>query len=300
MSGDPPRKHHFAPVFYLKAFAGPDGLIEQFSRPYGAEVRARRLPPSATGFAEDLYSMPGLADPHLAQQVESRFMAHVDDLAAVELARLRTGKLPSTSEQRTAWSRFIQSLQLRTPADISGIRARIGDDWGISIPKIQETYASLKRIGDPATFEEFMTRDDPNMVERVAMKAATVLIDHPDMGSIVNNMTWAVLDLTPSNVDLVISDRPVEQVFGLGDPRAFLTLPVGPRQLFVAAHRLGVIANLRTHHPSRIVRARNRSTVGLARDYVWAGDRRQDTFIRKHFGSIDAPTLGERLANAPD
>lgn len=294
-SARPPRKHHFAPVFHLTEWTGVDGELEQFHRPYGPEVKIRRLPPTATGFRENLYAMPGLP-PDLEQQVESRFMQHVDDLAAVELARMKAGGLPSTSEQRTAWTRYLQSLLLRTPADIAGIKARTRIDWGVTIPKIQETYESLKRNGDPATFEEFMTRDDPEMIERVAMKLATVLIDNPGMGVFINNMKWDVLDLAGADHALLTSDLGPEQILGLGDSRAFITLPLTPTLLFIAARTADSIANLRRHSPRRLVRARNASAVKMARDYVWATDRSQEKFIRRHYGSVLAPRLGERLA----
>ncbi|PQZ77373.1 MULTISPECIES: DUF4238 domain-containing protein [unclassified Brevundimonas] len=295
MTSNPPRKHHFTPVFHLDEWTGADGELEQFHRPWGPQIKVRRLPPTATGFKTDLYAMPGLPA-HLTQQAETLFMQEVDSLAAVELARMKAGDLPSTSAQRSAWTRYMLSLQLRTPADIAGVKARARNDWGTEIPKVRETYESIKRLGEPATFEEFITGDDPDMVERVGMKLATVLIDNPKTGALINNMRWSVLDLSPSNLELVFSDRGIEQSLGLGDTRAIITVPISPKKLFIAAHDAVRIENLRTHPPRDIVRARNLTSVSLARTYVWASDRSQEAFIKARFATVSAPTLGERLA----
>lgn len=227
-------------------------------------------------------------------------MQEVDAQGAAVLAALEAGPVAWTSTTRSAWTRFIQSLQLRTPADVAGVKQRTLQDWGVTIPKIQETYESMRRIGDPATFEDFLTSDDPLVVERAGLKVLTVLIDAPEMGAFINNMVWEVFDLRNARLDLLTSDRAVEQVYGLGDPRAFLTVPIGPQRLFVAARRRETIAAIARASPTDIVRKRNRATVCYARDFVWARDRSQAGFIAKHFASVAAPTLGERLARRED
>lgn len=95
----------------------------------------------------------------------------------------------------------------------------------------------------------------------------------------------------------------VDQVLGLGDLGAFITLPIGPRHLLIAANRRSTI-NAHAHAAAphrRVVVERNRLTVARARDYVWARDRGQAEFIGKTFGADLVPTLWERLAaDAPD
>lgn len=293
-SANPPRRHHYAPVFYLKRWSGADSQLEQFSRPGGQGVKARRVVPAATGYLDDLYAMPGLPE-HLVQQVEQKFMQEVDNQAAEMLTAMENGPVAWTSATRSAWTRFIQSLQLRTPADVSGIKQRTLQDWGVSIPKVQETYESMRRLGDPATFEEFMTSKDPLLVDRVGMKILTVLIDAPKMGEFINNMVWDVVKLDASRIDLLTSDRAVEQVLGLGDPRAFLTIPIGPKRLFIAARQQSTIKAISRASHTDLVRKRNRATVCYAREFVWATDRSQAAFISKHLASVPVPTLGERL-----
>jgi hypothetical protein len=239
--------------------------------------------------------MPGLAD-HLVQQVEQKFMQELDNQAAEVLASLEKGSVVWNSATRSAWTRFIQSLQLRTPADVAGVKQRTLQDWGVSIPKIQESYEAMRRIGGPETFEEFMSSEDPLIVERVGMKILTVLIDAPGMGQFINNMIWDVMNLDDARLDLLTSDRPVEQVLGLGNPKSFLSVPIGPKRLFLAARKRSTIDAIARASPTEIVRRRNRATVCYAREFVWATDRSQAIFIAKHLASVPSQTLGERLA----
>ena len=293
----PPTRHHFSPVFYLKRWAGDDGCVEQFTKPNGTKLNARRLPPSATGFSKNLYTMLG-ADPEVAQEIETKFMQEVDSKAALVLAQLESGgQIDWTSENRSAWTRFIESLQLRTPADIRAMVARTRHEWGQGLEEVEIAYKSAVRgPNDPETFVEFLRAKDPFLADRVAMNIATKLIDHAEVGKRINALEWAVLDLSASSLSLLTSDRPVEQCFGLGDARCFISLPIGPTRLFVAANQSSYIRRFIDTPPREVVRLRNKTTVALARDYIWASDRTQQNFIDTFFGVSDAPTLGERLA----
>lgn len=290
-----PRRHHFAPVFYLRRWAGQDEEVEQFHKPDKGIVRARRLHPAATGFKTDLYALPGLA-PELVQQVESKFMQALDSRAAVVLARMENGHEPRDRETRSDWTRFIQSLQLRTPSDIVGLKDRARADWGLTVPEIQGRYEALREDGDPETFEAFIEAKDPLLVERIGVRLATVLIDHPGLGERIINMDWDILDLERSNVALLTSDHAVDQVLGLKEPRAFITLPIGPKRLFIAANERRTIDALAAQNPRDVVMHRNRTTVKCARDYVWAEDRSQAAFIGTNMGSVPVRRLSERLA----
>lgn len=293
-AANPPRRHHFAPVFYLKRWAGTDGKLEQFSRPGGAEVKARRLPPTATGYADDLYAMPGL-EPHLVQQVEQKFMQQVDDQAADVLAMLEAGgPIKWTTANRSAWSRFLQSTRLRTPADILGIKAAAERDWGQTIPEIQAQYDAIKKTDDPATLEEFFVKREPRIVENVAMVIATKLIDNPKIGEHINGMQWEVMRLE-SNLDLLTSDRSLEQVKGLGDAGAFITLPIGPHCLFVAANKRETLKIIRGLAPREIARVRNGYTVRGAAEFVWGRNRGDTKFIRENMSAATIKSAGERL-----
>src|SRR6266702_584623 len=112
-----PVKHHHLPVFYLKRWTGEDGQLCQFSRPHQEIVSHRRYP-AQTGYVERLYELPGLP-PAEAQRIEQGFMQRVDSLAAQALAMLENdeSRITPNSKLRSAWSRFIMSLLMRTPED---------------------------------------------------------------------------------------------------------------------------------------------------------------------------------------
>lgn len=293
-----PRKHHFTPVFYLNRWTCADGQIEQFHAPHGGVVRVRRLHPAATGFKTDLYALPGLAA-DLMQQVESKFMQTVDSRAAAVLARMEDGHEPTDRATRSDWTRFLQSLQLRTPSDIVGLKDRARAEWGLTSPEIQARYEALRQEGDPETFEAFIEARDPLLIERIGVRLATVLIDHPGLGERINNMQWDILDLERSNIALLTSDHGVEQVLGLKERRAFITLPIGPKRLFIAANERRTIDTLAAQNPRDVVMHRNRTTVKCARDYVWAQDRTQAAFIGANMGAVPVRRLSERLAADP-
>jgi hypothetical protein len=49
------QKHHYIPKLYLKQWAGPDGRVCEFSRPY-QQVKPRMTFPDATGYERGLYT----------------------------------------------------------------------------------------------------------------------------------------------------------------------------------------------------------------------------------------------------
>ena len=116
-------RHHYIPGIYLKRWAGPDGRLCEFSRPYGPRVKPRRTAPSGTGYEDWLYGIRG-AKPDVANVVEQRFFKVMDDQAARVLDRLEIegpGGDWSISE-RSAWARFLLSLALRAPSDVATLR----------------------------------------------------------------------------------------------------------------------------------------------------------------------------------
>ena len=53
-----PIRHHYLPVFYLARWAGDDGKVCRFHRPY-RDVVVSRLTPEHTGFEDRLCSLEG-------------------------------------------------------------------------------------------------------------------------------------------------------------------------------------------------------------------------------------------------
>jgi hypothetical protein len=99
-------------------------------------------------------------------------------------------------------------------------------------------------------------------------------------------MKWSRVDLGKSNHELLTSDRPINMPLGLADPNAYISLPVSPRILFVAAHSHGLASMLRAASPTEVARKNNQHVVEQARKFAWGSDASQLTFIQKHFGKL--------------
>jgi hypothetical protein len=64
-------KHHYIPSFYSREWAGADGRLCEYSRPY-KQVVPRWTHPDGTGYVRGLYTVPK-NDPHLSEYIETSF-----------------------------------------------------------------------------------------------------------------------------------------------------------------------------------------------------------------------------------
>lgn len=164
--------------------------LVEFTKPFGPNLKAKPVRAISTGFQEGLYSLEGY-EAELAQQVEVEFFAPIDDEASNALGMLeRFGHLaPWSGESRSAWTRFLLSLLLRCPEDISILR-----DWwrnevfGNPSPEAEEKYGRVRRAGDPEKFSEFLRSQPTTMKERHQFQSLYSLIDNPSVGTTINQM----------------------------------------------------------------------------------------------------------------
>jgi hypothetical protein len=73
---------------------------------------------------------------------------------------------------------------------------------------------------------------------------------------------------------------------GLGDPNAYIAIPVAPKILFVAAHNQALIDALRAENPTTLVREMNTRLIQQARKYVWGTTDSQLTHIQRNIGKL--------------
>src|SRR5258708_3203899 len=168
-----PIDHHYVPVFYLSRWACSDGCLCRFNRPYGNEVKAKRVVPKGTAFKPRLYETRGLP-PEQAQTMERDFMAKLDSDAAEALALLEAG-LPKNewmSTARNSWSRFLVAQMLRTPRDIAQLKSSVGQEWNKSAQKLRESYAASRSANDRATFDAYMAQQNPAHADEFALNIA--------------------------------------------------------------------------------------------------------------------------------
>lgn len=287
---NPPLHHHFLPEFYLKQWAGADGRVVRFTIENGS-VYERRVAPKSAGFAEGLYSLPTVSDQWLAQQLETEFFRALDDQASVMLRKLVAGEKLKTSIERSAWTRFLRSLLLRTPAQIEFLSARLRE-LILADPASREDYERTRIDGEPATFDQWLEGRGQNSFDTAARTMLPGLIDGETVGTAINNMNWAVLNFSDPTVSLLTSDAPVRMSDG------HFALPIGPRHLFLATQSEHMTSAIINQPHKQIFKTINKIVVAGARQQVIAADNWQRPFIEKHFGSHPSRLLGEDEAIA--
>jgi uncharacterized protein DUF4238 len=283
-----PRKHHYVPVCYLKQWANTDDrrLCEHKLIPGDYGVKPRRTSPDGTGYQVDLYRVDGVPDA-VAQDFEKRFMHLVDTDASRALEKIIAGETDNWSgDLRSGWTRFILSLLFRNPEAVAIIKGHIVEMWDEGIKALQADYAARRRASAPESFEDFLAKHEPNAAQIGAANFLADVIDNAQVGKTVFEMKWSRIDLSKSRYQLLTSDRPIDMPLGLADSKAYISFPVSPRVLFVAAHNHNMADALRRANPTEIVRKNNQRVIEQARKFVWGSTDSQLTFIQKHFGKL--------------
>jgi len=283
-----PRKHHYIPVCYLKQWADTKDrrLCEYKLIPGGYGMQPRRTSPDGTGYQIDLYRIQGVPA-GIAQDFEKRFMHLVDSDASRALKKIIAGETDNwPGSLRSGWTRFIVSLLFRNPEAVATIKGHIIQLWNEGTKALQADYAARRRAGDPETIEEFLAKHEPNVAQIDAANFLADVIDNDRVGTTVFEMNWSRIDLSKSTHQLLTSDRPINMPLGLADPGAYISLPVSPRILFVAAHKQEMADALREADPTDIVRKNNQCVIEQARRFVWGSTDSQLTFVQKHFGKL--------------
>jgi hypothetical protein len=162
-------KHHYIPVFYLKGWAGKDGRLCEFSRPYKTPpgqlelniksnpVKPRRVYPDGTGFIKRLYRFPGL-NSREANYLENEFFLRVDSDAAVVMQRLLQGEVQFDQTSKSAWARFLMSMFHRNPENIRRVAEMVNRDYIKSLPEElrPQNEALREQHGEGPTWDEMI------------------------------------------------------------------------------------------------------------------------------------------------
>ena len=295
-----PIDHHYLPVFYLSRWMDEaDGCVTRLQRMPTGIVKAKRIVPKGTGFEPRLYEMSG-RPPGQAQAMESQFMSRLDAGAAEALALLETG-LPEqdwTSGPRSAWSRFMLAQMLRSPEDIVQLKSSVKEDWSQVLPEIAEIYEARRTPDMPATIAEYLRGQSQAETDEWALKIARVLMNHPRIGQMLNDMHWRVLDIPESAPLLLTSDRPVWTTITLTEPDAFISMPIGPRKLFLAAPDPRTLARLVANATPERIAARNLLSIQLAVKNAYGFDDSLLDVAQEHLATKRHSSLLELLAAA--
>jgi hypothetical protein len=175
------------------------------------------------------------------------------------------------------------SLWFRTPHDMKGLRAMI-----------------QIRADDP--FADAHQEDEVLSTVQVAdlqMKFLRYVIDDRERGEMLVNMDWRVRKMS-NRRQLWVSDWPLDvpkQLAWLGHPSSFVTLPIAPDTLFVAAGSQSMGDRLAALTDREIISRQNRATVGHARSFVGAQRPDGADFIEKHFGGLSRYSVTQDIAS---
>lgn len=269
---NPPSRHHFIPEFLLKAWKDGDMLLRYWRNRIG-QIDCEPASPKSVCFERNLYKTVGFPPEH-AQQMETLFMQVIDDAAARVHTLLLEGRLNELSDgQCSDWGRFVMSLWFRTPLDMRGLKEAVG---ALVAP---EGGKALLGIDRPADLP-------PDAVSALQMEILRTVIDDAERGRSFINMDWRVITTT-NRREFWVSDWPLDvptSFAWLGDRSSYVTLPIAPNKLFVAAGSRSLVDRIAALPERELILRQNRSTVGHAQNFVGAKSPDAGDFIRQNFG----------------
>jgi hypothetical protein len=283
-----PRDHHFIPAFYLKQWADTNGKLIEYTRK-GGKLIPKPVGPRSTGYVRDLYAFPELPS-ETAQYLEQVFFAYADQKASDALDNhLGVASFPWTSELVTAWSRFVLAIHLRHPDAMPELREAAKNIWDASGVDYQARYEAVRKSTDPPTFDEYLALRDPLTPVKMRVNLIMKAFDNEIVCTHVNQMKFAIVDISAAPHRLLTSDRPV-QIFNLKESNGLLSIPISPTKIFVAVNDGSTLDKLRRVKPSTLVSNINTFVVSRARRFIWAQDTSQERFIANRMSTETEPT----------
>ncbi|UVK51198.1 DUF4238 domain-containing protein [Mesorhizobium sp. AR02] len=280
------------PIFYLKRWAQTDGRLIEFSKPFGNQVKPKRVHPEGTGYISRLYAIQGLPD-EVAHEMEREFLSPIDSKAADALKTMLNGGEFSVA-QRLAWSGFIATLLSRMPSDIRMLRENITELSSTIAPGFENIFQALKPENEARTFEqmtdEFLAKAAPRTIRH-----AKNLMSNERLISGLAAMEWSVLTVDRAIHELLTSDRPVIYTNVLGSAESHVIVPIGPRKLFVGVNDRALIEKIKRIGEDKLVSTTNAAVVGAADKFVYGRSDSQIRFVQNRMGEAQVPSLIERM-----
>ena len=107
----PPKKHHFVPQVYLRAFADPASKQGELWR-YGPGFKPQLKAPKGIAWEDYFYDVGGELPPK-DNDMES-FYGETETIAAPHLEKLRAGNIVLTPQEKSELATFISLMRTRT------------------------------------------------------------------------------------------------------------------------------------------------------------------------------------------
>jgi hypothetical protein len=114
-----------------------------------------------------------------------------------------------TVELIGAWSRFVIALHLRHPDAMPELRIAAQSVWDGSGQDSQQRYEEIRKPEDPAMFDDFIALRDPLIGTKMRVNLIIKSLDNDILSKHINNMSWAIVDVSFARNRLLMSDRSV-------------------------------------------------------------------------------------------
>ena len=276
--------HHYVPRFYLKRWAGPTGLVVEYSRPH-RELVVHSKTPKATGFQKHLYTLVGL--PTGKQSVlEDVVLKQIDQIASDALDFMignSTGGEDIPPKLRDGWSRFLMSLMHRGPTKLAALKTKSLAYLAEQLPRLERDYPNFKEPSDPNDFAQMAAILKRDMTEVTWAKLFESLMDNPTVGSFLNAMHWSIATVGNPEHHLLTSDHPLVMTNGIEHVEGYVIVPIGPSQIFIAVNSEAMAREFAKTDPYYLVPKLNDTMVKQAVSFVYDTDDRQKRFIANRF-----------------
>lgn len=281
-----PRKHHYIPQFYLRAWTGYDGRLLRYDNPFGSKITAKRVFTSQVGFEERLYSARNFADTD-PEWLETEFFQKIDDGASKALRKLsQTPPLPLSDIEESMWSVFIRSLYHRSPSLLNKYLEEGVRYWIEETPNIVDSALREREFAIDQETREILISNTMNNVEDSVLDNLPSVLMSPRVGQFLNDLKKTIIDIPETCYDFLLSDALPVRTDGLMTEVGHYVIPINPRRLLVAAFSEGTLQAIKALPANELVKRTNHQVVGYARHFVAARDESQDRFIRNRFGKL--------------
>lgn len=287
-------RHHYIPEFYLKRWAIAGELVE-FSKPYGTEVKPKRVSPKQTGWGKWLYALDGLPG-EAAQLPELEFFRPVDTRASDVLSKIEHGAQPLLDADRVAWAQFMLSLIFRHPEGVKATKERLFSDLAETSPAEEARWRSLRRDGDTRSMRDaFQHPNSRPAINRLAMRTLLATSSSEKIGTHLINMKWASRRLPFSAPALLTSDRPLIWFGPLENDGCHILMPLGPKRLFWACNTTEMAFSIDCQPPAVLVQFVNEMVVRRAAKFVYGMSDVHLPYVQANMGVAPELTIPDQV-----
>ncbi|RRN64981.1 DUF4238 domain-containing protein [Caulobacter sp. 602-1] len=282
-------RNHFVPQFLQRPWTDSSGELQVFRMKSGRFETYRQVP-KGNGYLEDMLSLTrdkvaGM-DKHAIEKV---VLQSVDNDASKVRDKLEAGQLGVlTIEERSAWVRFIMSLQLRQPSTVLYLRSESEALLRKSLAEQPDEYDAIAMPGAPATLEEWTEKHFPGAIENFGLSFFHELLNDQGIGNKLLRLRWWVWDFSVCRHHLLLADCPCTFAGGIDNPNLAVILPISPTKAFMATRGELTADALRKADPKLLLGRLNDASTKQATERVFARDASPRRFIENRWPAATA------------